>query len=84
MERYAFGIDLAGYTTGRTVVAAMAIDESRGFWLLRNSPFSTVRRTDALLPGIVSAECEALQAMSRLGTVAIDVPIDLQNVGKAE
>ena len=83
MERYAFGIDLAGYTTGRTV-AAMAIDDSRRFWLLRNSPFSTIRRTDALLPGIVSAECEALQAMSRLGPVAIDVPIDLQNVGKAE
>jgi hypothetical protein len=85
MARYAFGIDLAGYTTGRTVVAAMMRDEdSTRVWLLRNSPLSEAYRSDAPLPGIVSAECEALRAMSRLGPVAIDVPIDLQKVGGAE
>lgn len=85
MKRYAFGIDLAGYTTGRTAVAAITLGGNAGrAWLLRNSPFSRIRRTDAALTEVVASECEALQAMSRLGPIAIDVPIDLQIVGRAE
>lgn len=85
MARYAFGIDLAGYTTGTTAVAVMITTGSqKQFCLLRNSAFSKVRRSDANLREIVSEECRDLKAMNRLGPVAIDVPIDLQTLEKPE
>lgn len=76
-----FGLDLSGYTTNKTSLAVVvASDESTEAFLLRNSAFSTRRTTDMPVRDAVEAEALALKQCLALGRVAVDVPIDLQNL----
>jgi hypothetical protein len=53
-------------------------------WLLRNSALSKSYPSRAHLSEVVAAECEAMTAMAHLGPIAIDVPIDLQQIGNSK
>jgi hypothetical protein len=80
---FGFGLDLAGYTTGRTSLAAVTVGKApRRAWLLRDSPFSKRYRSGAEFSEIVNAEVAALCALAKLGPIAVDVPIDLQKIGR--
>lgn len=76
-----FGIDLAGYTTGKTSVAFVEIEgESIKAILLRNSALSRKRASGASLPEILKEEATVLRRCLALGPVAVDIPIDLQGL----
>jgi hypothetical protein len=78
-----FGIDLAGYTTGKTSFAAARWQgESVEATLFSNSVFSANVRHQTAEP-IAPALAEEVQTLRRcfaVGPVAIDVPIDLQEL----
>jgi hypothetical protein len=76
-----FGLDLAGYSTGRSTLAA--IEGSRGdatCHILAPSPFSQVRHSHRSLGDIAEIEGRTLARLAQLGSVAVDVPIDLQGL----
>jgi len=80
---FGFGLDLAGYTTGTTCFAAA----ERGGHdveavIFRGSVFSPKAKwkSDAPHSPILKAEVETLQRCLHLGNVAVDVPIDLQEL----
>jgi hypothetical protein len=76
-----FGIDLAGYTTGKT---SLAVVEIRGKFatatLLRGSALSIKRDTSSPLKEILRQEVDVLRRCLTVGPVAIDIPIDLQDL----
>ena len=78
-----FGLDLAGYGQGKTSLAAI---EPKGnaadVTLLLKSVFSPKRKFDLNEPlaKIVTLEIQTLRTCLVSGPVAIDVPIDLQNL----
>ena len=76
-----FGIDLAGYTTGKT---SLAVVEIRGKFatatLLRGSALSIKRDTSSPLKEILRQEVDVLWRCLTVGPVAIDIPIDLQDL----
>jgi len=76
-----FGIDLAGYTTGRTSVAAIEV-ESRfaTVTLLRRSHLSDRHSSDSRAKEVICGDAKCLQRCLNLGPVAVDVPIDLQGL----
>src|SRR5205814_10509580 len=78
-----FGIDLAGYTTGKTCFAtARWRGESVEATIFSNSVFSTNVRhqtTEPIAPALVK-EVETLRRCLAVGSVAVDVPIDLQDL----
>jgi hypothetical protein len=76
-----FGLDLSGYTTNKTSLAAVVgIGDQAEAFLLRNSAFSTRRTTDIRVRDAVGVEALALKQCLALGAVAVDIPIDLQNL----
>jgi hypothetical protein len=76
-----FGIDLAGYTTGHTALAAVTVGDAHAdVVLLRKSPMSGRRRTAELLADAVAVDLAALKKCLALGPVAVDIPIDLQGL----
>jgi hypothetical protein len=76
-----FGLDLSGYTTNKTSLAAIvAHGDSAEAVLLRNSAFSARRTTNMPVRVAVEAEVTALKQCLVLGPVAVDIPIDLQNL----
>jgi hypothetical protein len=76
-----FGIDLAGYTTGKTSLAFVDIrGRSASATILRGSALSKKRRTDDSLNEIVKDEVAVLRQCLAIGPVAVDVPIDLQTL----
>lgn len=76
-----FGIDLAGYTTGRTSVAAVKTkDRVAEATLLRNSHFSRRHSSDAPADDVIRGDVECLRRCLKLGPVAVDIPIDLQGL----
>lgn len=75
----AFGIDLAGYSTGKSVCAVAEDDRSRiRVTILVGCPFSEVQRTTNTLEPILSREVQFLKSLLDQGPVAVDVPIDLR------
>jgi hypothetical protein len=80
-----FGLDLAGYTTNKTSLAAI---ESSGsiavVTLLRGSPFSMKRKTGDSIDKVIPEEAQALRRCVDVGPVAVDIPIDLQGLPFAE
>src|SRR5215468_5014959 len=76
-----FGIDLAGYTTGKTAIAAI---EAKGHVgeaiLLRQSHLSLPRSSTCEAATAVREDVECLRRCLRLGHVAVDVPICLQGL----
>jgi hypothetical protein len=76
-----FGIDLAGYTTGKT---ALAVAEITGqlvkATLLLGSALSTKRDSGTALQDVVAGDVNVLQRCLSVGSVAVDIPIDLQGL----
>jgi hypothetical protein len=78
-----FGLDLAGYTTGKTCLAIARWDGNRvDATLLSNSVFSANKKfpTNAQTASVIEQEVRTLKRCLKLGPVAVDVPIDLQNL----
>jgi predicted nuclease with RNAse H fold len=76
-----FGLDLAGYTTGRSSLAVIRSNENAAHaTLLRNSVFSRKHNSDTLLENLVLEEEKTLRRCLSLGSVAVDIPIDLQGL----
>jgi|SRR5579871_1122235 hypothetical protein len=80
-----FGLDLAGYTTGKTALAVIEIEGRRArATLLRGSPLSAKRASDDDLKQILKAEVAALNRCLKIGPLAVDIPIDLQHLGNPD
>src|ERR1700737_3147090 len=82
-----FGLDLAGYTTGRTAFAAAEHhDGDAEVVIFKDSVFSQNRKWKSgdRLSAILAVEVETMARCLRLGPVAVDVPIDLQNLLKPQ
>jgi hypothetical protein len=80
-----FGIDLAGYTTGKTSLAVIEIEGSAATaTLLRGSALSVKRETGDVLKEILSQEVAVLRRCLAIGPVAVDIPIDFQDLANAE
>ena len=76
-----FGIDLAGYTTGKTSLAAVEIEgRIAKATLLRDSALSMKRESGNALAKILLQEAAVLRRCLEMGPVAVDVPIDLQGL----
>src|ERR1700694_2081388 len=78
-----FGIDLAGYTTGKTsFAAAQWRGEAVEATLFSNSVFSANVRppTTELMAPVLGEEVRTLRRCLAAGPVAVDVPIDLQDL----
>jgi Protein of unknown function (DUF429) len=76
-----FGLDLAGYTTNKTSLAAVESDEKRAkVVLLRHSAFARKRATSSHLKEAVEEEGCDLERCIKLGPLAVDIPIDLQGL----
>jgi hypothetical protein len=76
-----FGLDLAGYTTNKTSLAAIERSGSIGVvTLLKSSPFSTKREMVSSIDEVLPQEAEALRRCLKVGPVAVDIPIDLQEL----
>ena len=76
-----FGIDLAGYTTGKTTLAVVEINGRLAeATLLRDSPLSKKRKSSDTLRQVLEQETEVLRRCLAIAPVAVDVPIDLQGL----
>jgi hypothetical protein len=80
-----FGIDLAGYTTGKTSLAVVEIAGRRAkATLLRGSALSVKRESSAALKDILRQEVAVLRLCLAVGPVAVDIPIDLQDLNNPD
>jgi hypothetical protein len=71
-----FGIDLAGYTTGKTSLAFVKIDGRLAeATLLRDSALSKKRKSSDLLREVLEQETKVLRCCMTIAPVAVDVPI---------
>jgi hypothetical protein len=76
----AFGIDLAGYSSGKSVCAvAEQGDEHVAVTILSGSPLSDRHRGDEEIGPIVAREAAFLRSLLS-HAVAVDIPIDLQDL----
>jgi hypothetical protein len=83
-----FGLDLSGYTTnGSSLVAVVSNGVLAKAVVLRNSAFAGGRSLTNRVLETTEAEAVDLKKCLDIGPVAVDVPIDLQNLpfsGEAE
>jgi Protein of unknown function (DUF429) len=80
-----FGIDLAGYTTGKTSLAVVEIDGRHAVaTLLRDSALSVKRASNSPLKEILTQEAAVVRRCLTIGPVAVDTPIDLQGLTSAD
>jgi hypothetical protein len=78
-----FGLDLSGYSTGRSqLVAAVLTGSDCELVLLKSSPFSIVLKGSDRIGGAADKQADCLRRMLAIGNVAVDVPIDLQRLGE--
>ncbi len=83
MSNLGFGLDIAGYSSGKSVLAAArSFGETCDVTLLRKCPFSAKAVGDGELAPIVRKEAYALEELTKLGCIYIDAPIDLQSLLK--
>jgi hypothetical protein len=76
-----FGLDLAGYTTGKTSLAVIeSLEKCAKVVLLRHSAFARKRDTSSSVEAAVLEEGRDLERCIKLGPVAVDIPIDLQGL----
>jgi hypothetical protein len=76
-----FGLDLAGYITGKTTLAVVEI-EGRNVkaTLLRESALSVKRNSGDALKEVLREEAATLRRCLNIGPLAADIPIDLQDL----
>jgi len=80
-----FGIDLAGYTTGKTSLAVIEITGRRAeATLLRGSALLLKRESSDAVKEILRQEAAVLRRCLAIGPVAVDIPIDLQDLTNAD
>jgi hypothetical protein len=78
-----FGIDLAGYTTGKTSLAFVEIKgRSVKATILVRSALSRKQKLSALLKDVLPHEVAVVRRCLEIGPVAVDIPIDLQRLPK--
>lgn len=76
-----FGLDLSGYSTRRTVLAAVeVIGDDAEAAILTGSAFSTYRHGVEDVRTALKEETAALRLCLDYGSLAVDVPIDLQGL----
>jgi len=76
-----FGLDLSGYTTGGTSLAVVVSNgEMAEAIVLRGSTLSEARSTNSSLREIVDEDVRDLNRCFDIGPIAVDIPIDLQNL----
>ena len=77
---WSVGIDIAGYSTGKTGVSAMRRIDSDAIeaYLVRESPFSRKAKGQDRLSAIADLEIEFVGELIKCARVYLDVPIDLQ------
>lgn len=80
--RIGFGLDLAGFTNTRgTVLAAIcANDNSAEVAVFSNSPFNQKLDANTEFPFRLAQETAFLSRLVGIGSIAVDVPIDLQGL----
>jgi hypothetical protein len=77
----AFGIDLAGYSTGKTSLAAIEVNERfASAVILRKSALSQKRDGTANADEALAADTAIVRRCLAIGPVAVDIPIDLQGL----
>jgi hypothetical protein len=76
-----FGLDLAGYTTGKTTLAVVEIEgQNVKATMLRESALSVKRSGGDALKEVLREEAAALRRCLNIGPLAVDSPIDLQDL----
>jgi hypothetical protein len=76
-----FGLDLAGYTTGKTTLAVVEIEgQNAKATLLREPALSVKRKSGDALKEILREEAAVLRRCLNIGPLAVDIPIDLQHL----
>jgi hypothetical protein len=79
-KRYS-GLDLSGYSRGRSGLAEIATsDDGLVATIYRSHPFAQVAGGRDLLNDMVAAERTALNRMTSLGMVLVDMPIDVEDL----
>jgi len=77
MSRY-FGLDLSGYSTGRSGLAELRpVGDHFQALVYRDHPFARTAEGYTLLEEVCTPEREALSRMTELGTLLVDVPLDV-------
>jgi len=78
----AFGLDIAGYSTGRSALACAQRKDGGpiAVTVFREHAFANKVKGNSLLAGVVRKEADWLVACLRLGPVFIDAPLDLQGL----
>lgn len=79
--RIGLGLDLAGYSTGKSELAYVEYGafQSKVF-LIKESPFAQKRRSDESRLDAEREDAETLTRLVSLAPTAVDVPIDLQGL----
>lgn len=82
MKMTAFGIDLAGYSTGKSGLAKAEREDSGKIaaTVFRGHPFARSSKGFARVDDVVEAEVETLIQLLSTGCVLIDMPLDLQSL----
>lgn len=81
MSGWSFGLDLAGYSSGRSILAAARLRNQHIDVVILDTPvLSRPIKGEADTAFVQEAEADLLGACLRLGALAVDVPIDLQNL----
>lgn len=76
-----FGLDLAGYSTGKSEVAVAHLENGvLRVILLNKSPFSRIIKSSHDSEQVGILEAVEIDRMLTLGKLAVDVPIDLQGL----
>jgi len=76
-----FGLDLAGYTTGKTTLAVVEIEgQNVKATMLRESALSVKRNGGDALKEVLRKEAAVLRRCLNIGPLAVDIPIDLQDL----
>jgi hypothetical protein len=79
--RVGFGLDLGGFSKGGSSLAAIEADGSEAeVFILSESPFAEKIAGEAELAPRIEKESTALRELLDRGPLAVDVPIDLQNL----
>lgn len=77
MTRF-FGLDLAGYSTGKSSLAEILISENgMDAIVYKNHPFEIKTKGNARLDEITYKETDALRRLEKAGLLLVDVPIDI-------
>jgi predicted nuclease with RNAse H fold len=80
-----FGLDLAGYTTNKTCLSAVeANGKTAHATLLSGTVFSLPHKSSSRLGPILAEEVRIINDCAKRGSVAVDVPIDLQSLVRSE